>query len=81
MKTKLLTTLIVIVSFAAAVELNAQYRPTGDDGITASPRLRQQLNDRAASKRVASTSAKAQTLKPESRGSCCCKASCRVATR
>ncbi len=26
----------------------AQYKPTGDDGITASPRLRQQLNERKA---------------------------------
>jgi hypothetical protein len=33
---------------------NAQsYKPTGDDGITASPRLRERLNEKAASARAA----------------------------
>ena len=32
----------------SATSANAQYKPTGDDGITASPRLRAQLNERAA---------------------------------
>jgi hypothetical protein len=35
---------IVVATFTA----NAQYKATGGDGIAASPRLRQQLNDRAA---------------------------------
>ena len=39
---------ILIATFAAAFSADAQYTPTGDDGITASPRLRQQLNDRSA---------------------------------
>lgn len=40
---------------------NAQYRPTGDDGITASPRVRQMLNERAVSARVASQVTVART--------------------
>ena len=39
---------IVIATVAAAASANAQYKPTGDDGITASPKVRQQLNDRTA---------------------------------
>lgn len=34
---------LALFSFAGSVQ--AQYKPTGDDGITASPRLRQQLDD------------------------------------
>jgi hypothetical protein len=47
-------TLILAVAVAGVFTLtaNAQYRPTGEDGITASPRLRQQLNEQ---KKVAST--------------------------
>jgi len=36
---------------------NAQYKPTGDDGITASPKLRAQLNERKASTTTTATSA------------------------
>lgn len=45
------------ILFAAAIaailslanNASAQYKPTGNDGITASPKLRQMLNERAAS--------------------------------
>lgn len=40
--------------FGLSNQASAQYRPTGDDGIAASPKLRQQLDER---KRVASASA------------------------
>ena len=39
---------ILIAGFTAVAPANAQYRPTGDDGITASPKLRQQLDERKA---------------------------------
>ncbi len=39
---------ILIATLAAVAPANAQYRPTGDDGITASPRLRFQLDERRA---------------------------------
>ncbi len=48
----------VLFAAAAAATLGlvtsacAQFKPTGADGITASPRLRQMLNDREASARV-----------------------------
>ena len=35
-----------IAGLAVVNQANAQYKPTGDDGITASPRLRQQLDER-----------------------------------
>jgi len=49
------------VLFAAAIaatvgvdnNASAQYKPTGDDGITASPKLRQMLDERAVAARVA----------------------------
>lgn len=52
---------LALASIAAAALMttwsaSAQYRPTGDDGITASPRLRAQLNERNASAKVVSTS-------------------------
>ena len=39
---------ILIATVTAAASATAQYKPTGDDGITASPKLRQQLNERRA---------------------------------
>jgi hypothetical protein len=39
---------ILIATVAAAASANAQYKPTGDDGITASPKLRQQLTERSS---------------------------------
>lgn len=38
---------VAIVAAVGGVA-HAQYKPTGDDGITASPRLRQQLDERRA---------------------------------
>jgi hypothetical protein len=46
----------LVVAFMATGSANAQYKPTGDDGITASPRLRAQLNERKASATLATTS-------------------------
>ena len=40
---------IFVASFMTAAPANAQYKATGDDGITASPKLRAQLNERNAS--------------------------------
>jgi hypothetical protein len=37
---------ILIATFTAVLPANAQFRPTGDDGIAASPRLRAQLDER-----------------------------------
>ena len=46
MKTNtLFAALAGIAMFAFTSPVLAQYKPTGDDGITASPRLRQQLDD------------------------------------
>jgi hypothetical protein len=45
------TGLVLAVTFIAGLmvsQAQAQYKPTGDDGITASPRLRQQLDERRA---------------------------------
>ena len=41
-----LATIAVLVLASAA---NAQYKPVGDDGIAASPKVRQMLNERKAS--------------------------------
>jgi len=38
---------LVLGVLVTANSANAQYKPTGEDGITASPRLRAQLNERA----------------------------------
>ena len=42
----------LLMTAASTAFASPQYRPTGDDGITASPRLRQTLDERAAAKRV-----------------------------
>lgn len=39
---------ILIATVISVVPANAQYNPTGDDGITASPKVRAQLNERKA---------------------------------
>lgn len=50
--------ILFVIALAASLSLvssvNAQYRPTGDDGVTASPKVRQQLNEREAGTRMAS---------------------------
>jgi hypothetical protein len=47
-----LNKILFAAALAATVSLannaSAQYKPTGDDGITASPKVRQMLNERAA---------------------------------
>lgn len=43
----------VAATFSLVNSANAQYQATGGDGITASPKVRQQLNERAAATRVA----------------------------
>ena len=43
----------IAASFSLVDNANAQYKATGADGITASPKVRQQLNERAAATRVA----------------------------
>jgi hypothetical protein len=42
-----------IAAFALVGTANAQYKAVGDDGIAASPKVRQALNERAASANVA----------------------------
>jgi hypothetical protein len=49
-----LAAIFVAILMTAALA-NAQYRATGDDGITASPKLRAQLNERRTSATPAST--------------------------
>jgi hypothetical protein len=39
---------VLVTALTAAISANAQYQPTGDDGITASPKVRQQLDERRA---------------------------------
>lgn len=58
------------VVFAAAIaatlslanSASAQYKPTGDDGITASPKIRQLLNERAAATLAAAVSTPSMTV-------------------
>ncbi len=50
MKTsRIIASLTGLAWLALSASTQAQYKPTGDDGITASPRLRQQLDDRRRS--------------------------------
>ena len=61
MKTNLLwaiTTAVAALTFATAAY--GQYKPVGDDGVTASPRLRQTLNESHTS--VAATKAAAPAM-------------------
>ena len=48
---------VLITAFMAAAPANAQYKPTGDDGITASPRLRAQLDERKTTTTAVSATA------------------------
>jgi hypothetical protein len=43
----------IAATLSLANTASAQYTPTGDDGITASPKVRQMLDERAASSRIA----------------------------
>jgi len=55
---------LATVAVAPAMSSMAQYKPTGEDGITASPRVRQQLNERASAKSAPATYAVAATAVP-----------------
>ena len=50
---------LAVVAFAGTA--SAQYKPVGDDGITASPKVRQMLNERKAAARPAIATAPAMT--------------------
>ncbi len=50
---KILFATVLAATFSLANNASAQYKPTGDDGITASPKVRQMLNERAAAARPA----------------------------
>jgi hypothetical protein len=54
---KTLNSILFAAAVSATVGLannaSAQYKPTGDDGVTASPKVRQMLNERAAATRIA----------------------------
>jgi hypothetical protein len=54
--TKFFITSVAMSALLSAFQACAQYRPTGEDGITASPRLRQMLNERPALSRSGSAS-------------------------
>jgi hypothetical protein len=54
--TKFFITSVAMSALLPAFQVHAQYRPTGEDGITASPRLRQMLNERPAVSRSGSAS-------------------------
>ena len=50
---KVLFAAAMVATVSLATTASAQYKPTGDDGVTASPKVRQMLNERAAARRVA----------------------------
>ena len=50
---KVLFAAALAATFSLANNASAQYKPTGADGITASPKVRQMLNERAAAATVA----------------------------
>lgn len=70
MKTKLLIAMVAGIAFAPALPAHAQYKAKGNDGIVASPKLRQKLNEREAAKRAALAAEIAQNAKP-CRAACC----------
>ena len=51
---KVLLATAIAAIFSLSSNASAQYKPTGDDGITASPKIRQQLDEREAAARVVS---------------------------
>jgi hypothetical protein len=51
---KVLFAAAIAATMSLANNASAQYKATGDDGIAASPKARQMLNDRAAAARAAS---------------------------
>jgi hypothetical protein len=53
---KLFMTGLAMAALIPAFQAHAQYKPTGDDGITASPKLRQRLNEQTKASRSAAAS-------------------------
>ena len=53
---------LAVAALIPAVQANAQYKPTGDDGITASPRVRKALNERPMACRSVSASCEGVNL-------------------
>jgi hypothetical protein len=53
---KVLFAAVLATTFGLAYDASAQYKPSGDNGITASPRLRQMFNEGAVAPRVAPVS-------------------------
>jgi pyruvate/2-oxoglutarate dehydrogenase complex dihydrolipoamide acyltransferase (E2) component len=54
---QILFTVAVAGTISLATNASAQYRAVGDDGIAASPKVRQQLNERKAARAASVTSA------------------------
>jgi hypothetical protein len=50
---RLVIAVLAIAAFAPALPTMAQYKPTGGDGITCSPKVRQMLDDRHAGEHAA----------------------------
>lgn len=67
MKTKLAVTVVLAAALAPALTAMAQYKPTGEDGITASPRVRKMLAEHCACAPATAT-ATADLARPQSDG-------------
>jgi hypothetical protein len=61
---KVFLTGLAVAALIPVCQANAQYKPTGDDGVTASPRVRKALNERAMACRPVSVSADRVNLTP-----------------
>lgn len=59
---KLLMTSLAVAALIPAFAASAQYKPTGDDGVTASPRVRKALNERPMACRSVSASSEGVNL-------------------
>ncbi len=59
----LVTAAAALVILASASQSQAQYRPTGDDGITASPKARQFLNERKPAVKADVSSMQVSTIR------------------
>jgi len=55
-------TCLAVAALIPAFQASAQYKPTGDDGVTASPRVRKALNERPMACSCVSASAEAVNL-------------------
>jgi hypothetical protein len=53
---RLIMTGLAVAALIPVCQANAQYKPTGDDGVTASPRVRKTLNEWPMACRTASVS-------------------------